>query len=182
MGRMSENSGLPSSPGNGPGSGNGWSVGPNGAAVWGLYGAAGLFLVAAPDGQAPQVLLQHRAAWTNNGNTWGVPGGARDGHETAEDAALRETVEECGIDPRDIEILHSEVTAGPYPQDDGRPGWTYTTVLARTRSGHTLGTTANEESVELRWVALDEAEDLPLIPPFRAALPRLRDTLYRTLS
>lgn len=52
--------------------------------------------------------------------------------------------------------------------------WTYTTVLARTRSGLRLPTTANEESHELRWVGLDEVEKLPLIAPFRHAFPALR--------
>ena len=171
----------------GPGSGNGWSVGPGGVPVWGLFGAAGLFILAEGDGSSttPSVLLQHRASWTNNGDTWGVPGGARDGHESPEEAAVRETVEECGIDPADIEILHSEVTAGPYPQPD-RPeageGWAYTTVIARTRDGRELETTANEESFELRWVPLDEVKDLPLIPPFRVALPRLREILHRVLE
>ena len=32
---------------------------------------------------ATQVLMQHRAPWTANGDTWGLPGGARDSHESA---------------------------------------------------------------------------------------------------
>ena len=52
---------------------------------WGLYGAAGLLLL-----RDSQVLLQHRAPWVHNGDTWGIPGGARDSHESFIDAALRE--------------------------------------------------------------------------------------------
>ena len=74
------------------GDGNGWVDGPGGKPVWGKHGAAGLFLRA---GDA--VLLQHRAHWVADGGTWALPGGARDSHETVEQAALRETVEECGV-------------------------------------------------------------------------------------
>lgn len=131
--------------------------------VWGKFGAAGLFLVA-----GDQVLLQHRATWTNNGGTWGIPGGARDKPESSEQAALRETEEETGISPADVEVLGSLVTAGPFEE-----GWTYTTVLARTLSGQRLATTANEESAELRWVPFNQIEELELLAPFREALPRL---------
>lgn len=131
--------------------------------VWGKFGAAGLFLVA-----GDQVLLQHRATWTNNGGTWGIPGGARDKPESPERAALRETEEETGISPADVEVLGSLVTAGPFEE-----GWTYTTVLARTLSGQRLATTANEESAELRWVPFNQIEELELLAPFREALPRL---------
>ncbi len=44
-------------------------------------------------------MLQHRAAWTHEGGTWALPGGARDSHEDAVAAALREAVEEATLDP-----------------------------------------------------------------------------------
>lgn len=54
------------------------------------------------------------------------------------------------------------------------PGnWTYTTVIARTRSGQPLAVEANEESNELRWVPLGEVEKLPLLGAFRQAFPAL---------
>nr|MDQ3577492.1 NUDIX domain-containing protein [Actinomycetota bacterium] len=63
---------------------------------WGRYGAAGLLPVdGGPNGH---VLLQHRAWWTQGGNTWGLFGGARDSHEDAIAAALRETAEESTLD------------------------------------------------------------------------------------
>ncbi|TRX39546.1 NUDIX domain-containing protein [Corynebacterium guaraldiae] len=144
-------------------SGDGWSKGPGGVPVWGKFGAAGLFLVA-----GDEVLLQHRATWTNNGGTWGIPGGARDKPESPEQAALRETAEETGISASDVKVLDALVTSGPFEE-----GWTYTTVLARTVSGQRLETTANAESAELRWVPFGQVEELELLAPFREALPRL---------
>ena len=66
--------------------GNGWAAGPDGSRLWGRLGAAGLLLLT-PDGR---VLMQYRAEWTSCPLTWGVPGGARDSHETAAEAALRD--------------------------------------------------------------------------------------------
>ena len=154
------------------GDGNGWAAGP-GTKVWGRFGAAGLMLLAGRED--PHVLMQHRALWTNNGGTWALPGGARDSHESTQEAALREAVEECSLEPSLIEVLHEEVTAGPYPGD----GWTYTTVIARTTTGQPLKTFANEESLELRWVELEELEDLPLMPAFAESLPALVQVIDR---
>ncbi len=44
-----------------------------------------------------KILMQHRAPWVHNGDTWGIPGGARDSHESAVEAAIREAHEEIGI-------------------------------------------------------------------------------------
>lgn len=141
------------------GDGNGWVRTPDGAKRWGLHGAAGLFLVA--DGR---VLMQHRAAWTAQGGTWGIPGGARDSHETATEAALRETVEECAVDTAAITVRGELVTSR-------LAGWSYTTVLAS--AGECLTVEANEESEELRWVPLDELGGLELHPGFAASLPQV---------
>lgn len=142
------------------GDGNGWVEGPGGTKMWGRFGASGLLLQA-----GGLVLLQHRAMWTAQGGTWGLPGGARDSHESVEETAVRETVEECAIDPALITIDGSIVTAGPFES-----GWTYTTVLARTNSGEPIPVTANEESEELRWVPVSEITALPLHPGLRASL------------
>lgn len=144
------------------GDGNGWNDGPEGQKVWGKYGAAGLLLVA----EGKYVLLQHRAEWTNQGGTWALPGGARDSHETAAEAAVREAIEETEIDPSAVAVEGEKVTAGPGPT-----GWTYTTVLARCEKR--LSTTANAESLELRWVPLGDVDKLPLLPAFGASWPDL---------
>lgn len=166
------------------GDGDGWAAGPNGAAMWGKNGAAGILLLAGHDGEdldSWTMLMQHRAHWTNNGGTWALPGGARDSHESAADAALREAHEETGINATEVEILKAVVTAGPFPKDPQRPElpgeWSYTTVIAGTIDGEELETTANNESLELRWVALSEVAEMPLMPAFHKAWPQLRALL-----
>ena len=51
--------------------------------------------------------------------------------------------------------------------------WSYTTVIA-DEIGPVHPTVTDAESVELRWVPVDEVADLPLLPAFAAAWPMLR--------
>lgn len=145
--------------------------GDGGAHYWGRFGAAGLLLRAPwPDGGAA-VLLQHRAPWSHQGGTWGLPGGARDSHETPEQAAVREAHEEAGLTVEMLTVrtsivtseIVSEVTLG----DERCPIWTYTTVIAD--APEPLATRPNRESAELRWVRLTDVVDLPLHPGFAAS-------------
>lgn len=112
------------------------------------------------------MLLQHRAPWSHQGGTWGLPGGARDSHETPEQAAVREAEEEAGLSPHQLTVRTTVVTAE-------NSGWTYTTVIADATEQ--LVTVPNRESAELRWVAEDEVTDLPLHPGFAASWARLRE-------
>ena len=95
------------------GDGNGWVVSASGDRRWGRFGAAGLLLRAADpaDPDTPLVLLQHRAVWTASGDTWALPGGARDSFEDAPEAALRETEEEAEIRPADVVVRAQRVTS-----------------------------------------------------------------------
>ncbi|MBN9645143.1 NUDIX domain-containing protein [Corynebacterium mendelii] len=160
------------------GGGNGWSAGPDGTRRWGRFGAAGLLLVADPDDgdTAATVLLQHRAAWTADGDTWGIPGGALEENENAVEAALRETEEETGISPADVSVHRAVTTAGPFPKDPHRPelagGWTYTVVLA-TCPGR-LDVVCNNESTALEWVEIEDVAGKNLLPAFADSWPRLK--------
>jgi 8-oxo-dGTP diphosphatase len=152
------------------GDGDGWVVSDTGTHYWGRHGAAGLLLRAPrPDG-TPAVLLQHRAPWSHQGGTWGLPGGARDSHETAEQAAVREAHEEAGLPSAELSVRATVITAEVFAA--GGRCWTYTTVVADT--GELLHTVPNRESAELRWVSEDEVADLPLHPGFAASWLRLR--------
>jgi ADP-ribose pyrophosphatase YjhB (NUDIX family) len=67
------------------------------------------------------VLLQHRAPWSHQGGTWGLPGGARDSHETPEQAAVREIAEETGQPVRVTGLLG--VSHGHHPRALGPEGY-----------------------------------------------------------
>ena len=146
--------------------GDAWVFGPNGEKFWGRYGAAGLLVWKRDAG----ILLQHRVGWSHFGGTWGLPGGARNEGESAENGALREAHEEAGVPAESLEILFTSVLDLGY--------WSYTTVVAEAavRFEPVIG---DAESVELRWVPVDEVLDLPLHPGFEASWSALRARLGR---
>jgi 8-oxo-dGTP diphosphatase len=144
--------------------GNGWVECDLGHRHWGLHGAAGLLLHTVDEEGEVRVLLQHRAEWCHHGGTWGLPGGARDSHETVEQAALREAVEETELDAAQVRIGHTFV--------DEHGGWSYTTVYADTAT--TLTTVPNEESAELKWLPISSVDALDLHPGFGHTWPQVR--------
>ena len=148
--------------------GNGWTVDDRGQRHWGRHGAAGLLVVDRRGPGRPTVLLQHRAAWTADGGTWGIPGGARDSHETVVEAALREAHEET-------ELPADAVRVAEEPFVDDRGGWSYTTVLAELVAD--VQVVAEAESEALAWVVLDEVDRLHLHPGFARSWPVLRARL-----
>ncbi|GAB17645.1 hypothetical protein GOEFS_036_00840 [Gordonia effusa NBRC 100432] len=151
------------------GDGDGWVFDADGSRYWGRHGAAGLLLRAPlADGEVA-ILLQHRAVWSHQGGTWGLPGGARDSHESAVDTAVREADEEAGIGGNDLRVRAALVT------HSAPSGWTYTTVIADV--DEPLATTANGESAELRWVAESDVDGLPLHPGFGGSWQALRERL-----
>jgi 8-oxo-dGTP diphosphatase len=150
------------------GDGNGWVQCSLGHRHWGRFGAAGVLLT---DGT--QVLLQHRAPWTHEGDTWALPGGARDSHEDAVAAALREAAEETDLDLRLVSATSSWL--------DDHGGWSYTTVLARTARVVPVRA-VNAESVAVRWWTIRDVDTLPLHRGFAAAWPHLRTLVERPSS
>ncbi|WP_336087768.1 NUDIX hydrolase [Nocardia sp. SSK8] len=156
------------------GDGDGWSNSPGGVRHWGRFGAAGLLLRAPLPGGGSAVLLQHRAPWSHQGGTWAIPGGARDSHESAEHAAVREAEEEAGITADLLRVRAQRLTM------TAPSGWTYVTVVADAAAP--LATTANKESDELAWVPENEVTDRPLHPGFAEAWRTLRAVPLRVES
>ena len=154
--------------------GDGWVDCTCGNRHWGLHGAAGLLLARRDDtGRATHVVLQHRALWSHQGGTWGVPGGALAPGETPLDGALREAHEEAGIPPGAVRVLDEHVL-------DHGP-WRYTTILADVVPGTLIDVRPTDpESLEVAWVALEEVADRPLLPAFKDAWPTFLDLLTRT--
>jgi 8-oxo-dGTP diphosphatase len=143
--------------------GDGWIECQCGGKHWGLFGAAGLVLV-----RDQSILLQHRAPWVHNGDTWGIPGGARDSHETPLEAALREANEEIGID---IKLLS---TVGEFVDD--HITWSYHTIIAKA-SPELIAHEMNDESLEVKWISIAEIENQKLHPSFANTWPKLREKL-----
>lgn len=149
--------------------GNGWVRCDLGHRHWGRHGAAGLLIADRRRGDEPRILLQHRAAWTASGNTWGIPGGARDSHESPAEGALREACEETGIRSASLRVGEELV--------DDHGGWSYITVLAALLESVVL--VPQEESAELRWVPESRVTELDLHPGFAGTWPVLREKLLR---
>jgi len=143
--------------------GDGWIECQCGGKHWGLFGAAGLVLV-----RNQSILLQHRAPWVHNGDTWGIPGGARDSHESPLEAALREANEEIGID---IKLLS---TVGEFVDD--HITWSYHTIIAKA-SPELIAHEMNDESLEVKWIPIAEIEKQKLHPSFAKTWPKLREKL-----
>ena len=143
--------------------GDGWVQCACGHKHWGLNGAAGILIL-----RGTEILLQHRAPWVHNGDTWGIPGGARDSHESTIEGAFREAVEETGIDTQLLTPLHT------FSDDHG--DWKYETVIARAAAG-LIAHEVNDESHEVRWVEIELVDELPLHPSFAKSWPELKALL-----
>ena len=148
------------------GPGDAWLECACGRRHWGRFGAAGLLLArTAPDDGRWQVLLQHRALWSDQGGTWGLPGGALREGEDPVHGALREAAEEVGIDPAHVAVR------GVYVVDHGP--WRYTTALGLA-TGPQEPYAADDETLAAEWVDLDDVPARPLLIAFGAAWPTLR--------
>ena len=126
--------------------------------------AAGILIV-----REDRVLLVKRAIEPGYGR-WTFPGGHVDRGETLEEAALRETLEECGV----TADLGDLLGAFSYP---GRP-----VVIVIYRGTLAVGSRephAGDETLEVGWFSADEAAGLELA--FRSvadALSRLFGRSY----
>jgi 8-oxo-dGTP diphosphatase len=144
--------------------GDGWIECSCGNKHWGIHGAAGVLIF-----RNSQILLQHRAPWVHNGDTWGIPGGAKDSHESVIEGAFREAVEETGVDTALLTPVHT------FCDDHGN--WKYETVLAQA-SDDLIAHEVNDESHEVRWVEIDQVDLLNLHPSFRNSWPELKKLLH----
>jgi 8-oxo-dGTP diphosphatase len=150
------------------GDGNGWVQCTCGRTHWGVHGAAGLLVTS-----GTQVLLQLRSRWTHNGGTWALPGGARDSHEDALTAALREVVEETSLDVDSVTVWDEVV--------DDHGAWSYTTLIADSPAAVEVAET-NDESDAMQWWPVERVDSLPLHYGFAASWPALRERIVTRLT
>lgn len=152
--------------------GDGWVQCNCGRRHWGHNGAAGVLLARRDEvtGRVTHVVMQHRALWSAEGGTWGIPGGAISDGESAIEGALRESFEEANITSEDIEVV------GAYREDHGN--WCYTTVFAFEKLGHSVDPCAHDdESMEIKWVPIDDVPKLKLLTAMRTDWPSFRARL-----
>lgn len=152
--------------------GDGWVQCNCGRRHWGHNGAAGVLLARrdAKTGRVTHVVMQHRALWSAEGGTWGIPGGAISDGESAIEGALRESFEEANITSEDIDVV------GAYREDHGN--WCYTTVFAFEKPGHSVDPCAHDdESMEIKWVQIDDVPKLKLLTAMRTDWPSFRARL-----
>jgi 8-oxo-dGTP diphosphatase len=107
-----------------------------------------------------QVLLMKRAR-SHGAGTWSPPGGYLEYGERPEDCAVREAMEETGVEVGDVRFL--AVTNDVF--EEGKHHITLW-FEAKHRSGEER---ANEESTELGWFALDALPE-PRFLPFQHLL------------
>ncbi|NEG70462.1 Maf family protein [Bifidobacterium choloepi] len=147
--------------------GDGWIDCNCGRRHWGTNGASGVLLARRDpvSGDVTDVVMQHRAIWSAEGGTWGIPGGATADGENAIEGALREAYEEANITPQDIEVV------GSYREDHGN--WAYTTVFAFEKPGHEVHPKPNDdESEDIEWVPIDEVPDRKLLTAMKTDWPK----------
>lgn len=151
--------------------GDSWVECDCGRSHWGANHAAGMLIARADEnGNATHVLLQHRALWSAEGGKWGIPGGAVASGESVIAGALRETNEEAGVEPDSVDIV------GAWCEDHG--SWSYTTVFAFEREGfEIIPSAADDESIDVAWVDVNEVSDLPLLSAFARDWPAFAQKL-----
>ncbi|WEV59305.1 Maf family protein [Bifidobacterium sp. ESL0728] len=152
--------------------GDGWVQCACGRRHWGLNGAAGVLLArrSKETGEVTDVVMQHRAMWSAEGGTWGIPGGALADGESPIEGALRESYEEANITPEDIEVV------GTHREEHGP--WAYTTVFAFEKPGHEVNPHPNDdESMEIAWIPIDEVPKRKLLTAMNADWPHFVERL-----
>lgn len=81
---------------------------------------------------------------------------------------MREAAEEATVPSDRLRVIRSSVLDLGF--------WSYTTVVAEALQEF-APVVADAESIDVRWVPLDEVDELPLHPGFQDAWPILREYL-----
>jgi len=89
------------------------------------------------------------------------------------EGAIREAVEETGIDPQCLIAQETHI--------DDHGIWSYQTIIAKASAeleAHEL----NDESHEIKWVLFDDVTRLPLHPSFAKSWPDLRSKIENLIT
>jgi len=109
-------------------------------------------------------------------NKWSIPGGLVELGEAIEDTVVREVKEECNL----IVEVDSLIDVVDNLVQDERGNWRYHFIIldyfVRLKKGITR---AGSDVLAVRWVPLDEAEELELTGAFREFLGKNFRKLHR---
>ena len=124
-----------------------------------------------PGPAALQLLLLRRAPGRIFPGLWQpVTGGLEEG-ETIVDGALRELIEETGIDPTGIEVLYGLDQVNLFHADHLDALQAEAVFAARLRPG--VEAVLSHEHDDQRWLSPAEATDLVLWPAYREAIRQI---------
>lgn len=106
-----------------------------------------------------KILFLHRNPGKPQGETWCVPGGKLEEGETAEQAVIREVMEEVGIDLNGKPLTYCRKVFVRFPDRE------FILHLFRVQlEEEPQLNVAEQEHQSYRWVTMEEALKLPLIP------------------
>ena len=118
-----------------------------------------------------EILLLRRAAGRIYPGIWQPVTGSLEEGERIVDGALRELVEETGIDPSGIEVLFGLDQVNLFHADHIDTIQAEAVFAAQLRSG--VEAVLSHEHDAQRWVAPEEARELVLWPAYREAIAQI---------
>lgn len=110
--------------------------------------------------QDGKVLFLLRNPNKPQGNTWGIPGGKIDQGETPKEAVVREFYEETGVT---LDSNNLEYSGKVYITSE-KADFVFHVFKAHSESGYPDVTLSPMEHIDYKWLSLDEAMAMPLIP------------------
>lgn len=147
--------------------GDEWMSTASGNRVWGKYGAAGLMLRHVdPVTGEERFLMAQRGPGISNPGKWQLPGGAIESLETPVEGATRETLEELGFKPSDLDSgrvhgVHEYKVDGVIGAPNNK--WQYSSFAATVPTmlkPDLSAPGARAETSDAKWMTRAEIEDL----------------------
>ena len=118
------------------------------------------------------VLLTRAAPWLSVAGRWFLPGGGIDHGEDPQQALRREVAEETGLDVRIGDLLGVLSDVAELP--GGSSLHTIRIIFGVTRWSGVLRPETGGSTDDARWVPVEDALSMPVLPYVRTALTRYR--------